>query len=206
MTLRILALILAISVSAQAQSTPPSQQQLPDAPSTTSQIKPPVAPTMHRSSTTPAPAPLQRAHSPSLPVMSHHNVSTSHVHKSSIDSFELRPRNITPHRELDKLVVDTKKMPSTSHLAPPANEWDTQTGGGGITMSFEPESPRLPTASTLRTTNDPYMHQSLSVSSHVLGEKADVRPASMLSMPMEKNVWDDEDDFGSGGNITMSFE
>ena len=97
-------------------------------------------------------------------------------------------------------------MPSTSHLAPPANEWATSTGGGGITMSFEPESPRVPTASTLRTTNEPYMHPSLSVSSHVLGEKTDMRPASILSMPMEKNVWDDEDDLGSGGNITMSFE
>jgi hypothetical protein len=168
--------------------------------------KPPAAPSMHRSSTTPAPIPLQRAHSPSLPVMSHHNLSTSNVPKPPIELFELRPRNITPHRELDKLVVDTKKMPSTSHLAPPTNERDTSMGGGGITMSFEPESPRVPSSSTLRTTNEPYMHPSLSVSSHVLGEKADVRPASILSMPMEKNVWDDEGDLGSGGNITMSFE
>jgi peptidyl-prolyl cis-trans isomerase A (cyclophilin A) len=48
MTLRTLALILALGVSAQAQSTPAtpsSQQQLPDAPSTTSQIKPPLVPT-----------------------------------------------------------------------------------------------------------------------------------------------------------------
>ena len=48
MTLRTLALVLTLSVfcsEAQAQSTPPSQQQLPDAPSTTSQIKPPVVPT-----------------------------------------------------------------------------------------------------------------------------------------------------------------
>jgi len=47
MTLRILALVLAFGVSAQAQSTPSSQQtqQLPDAPSTTSQIKPPTVPT-----------------------------------------------------------------------------------------------------------------------------------------------------------------
>jgi len=46
-TLRILALVLAFGVSAQAQSTPSSQQtqQLPDAPSTTSQIKPPTVPT-----------------------------------------------------------------------------------------------------------------------------------------------------------------
>jgi peptidyl-prolyl cis-trans isomerase A (cyclophilin A) len=44
MTLRILALALALSVSAQAQTTPPSQQ-LPDAPSTTSQIKPAPVPT-----------------------------------------------------------------------------------------------------------------------------------------------------------------
>src|SRR5271170_3397402 len=141
--------------------------------------KPPAAPSMHRSSTTPAPVPLQRAHSPSLPVMSHHNLSTSNVPKTPIESFELRPRNITPHREFDKLVVDTKKMPSTLHLAPHVNEWDTSTGGGGITMSFEPESPRIPTASTLGTTNEPYMHPSLSVSLQMLGEKADVRPASI---------------------------
>jgi peptidyl-prolyl cis-trans isomerase A (cyclophilin A) len=44
MTLRILALVLAFGVSAQAQTTPPVQQ-LPDAPSTTSQIKPPAVPT-----------------------------------------------------------------------------------------------------------------------------------------------------------------
>ena len=48
MTLRTLALVLAFSVfssEAQAQSTPASSQQLPDAPSTTTQIKPPVVPT-----------------------------------------------------------------------------------------------------------------------------------------------------------------
>jgi len=48
MTLRLLALVLALGVSAQAQSAPsstPPSQDLPDAPSTTSQIKPPVVPT-----------------------------------------------------------------------------------------------------------------------------------------------------------------
>jgi peptidyl-prolyl cis-trans isomerase A (cyclophilin A) len=46
MTLRYLALALAISVSAQAQSTtPPPADQLPDAPSTTSQAKPNAVPT-----------------------------------------------------------------------------------------------------------------------------------------------------------------
>ena len=48
MTFRTLALVLACSVfsaQAQTQSTPASSQQLPDAPSTTSQIKPPVVPT-----------------------------------------------------------------------------------------------------------------------------------------------------------------
>src|ERR1700721_3132613 len=46
MTLRFLALALALSVSAQAQSTPtPAAQQLPDAPSTTSQLRPPTVPT-----------------------------------------------------------------------------------------------------------------------------------------------------------------
>jgi peptidyl-prolyl cis-trans isomerase A (cyclophilin A) len=47
MTLRTIALVLALGVfssEAQAQSTPASQQ-LPDAPSTTTQIKPPVVPT-----------------------------------------------------------------------------------------------------------------------------------------------------------------
>jgi peptidyl-prolyl cis-trans isomerase A (cyclophilin A) len=45
MTLRFLVLALALSVSAQAQSTPPPAQQLPDAPSTTSQLRPPAIPT-----------------------------------------------------------------------------------------------------------------------------------------------------------------
>src|SRR5271170_3287664 len=47
MTLRTIALVLALGVSAQAQSTPatPAAQQLPDAPSTTSQLKPPPVPT-----------------------------------------------------------------------------------------------------------------------------------------------------------------
>ena len=48
MKLRTFALVLALGVSAQAQTTPPSapaDQQLPDAPSTTSQIKPPPVPT-----------------------------------------------------------------------------------------------------------------------------------------------------------------
>jgi peptidyl-prolyl cis-trans isomerase A (cyclophilin A) len=48
MKLRTFALVLALGVSAQAQTTPtpvPADQQLPDAPSTTSQIKPPPAPT-----------------------------------------------------------------------------------------------------------------------------------------------------------------
>jgi peptidyl-prolyl cis-trans isomerase A (cyclophilin A) len=44
MTLRTLALVLALCVSAQAQSTPVTQQ-LPDAPSTTSQLKSPPVPT-----------------------------------------------------------------------------------------------------------------------------------------------------------------
>jgi peptidyl-prolyl cis-trans isomerase A (cyclophilin A) len=48
MTFRTLALVLACSVfsaQAQTQSTPASSQQLPDAPSTTTTIKPPVVPT-----------------------------------------------------------------------------------------------------------------------------------------------------------------
>ena len=44
MTFRSLALVLAFSLSAQAQSAP-APQQLPDAPSTTSQLKPPAVPT-----------------------------------------------------------------------------------------------------------------------------------------------------------------
>jgi hypothetical protein len=44
MTLHYLALALALGVSAQAQTTTPSQE-LPDAPSTTSQVKPPLVPT-----------------------------------------------------------------------------------------------------------------------------------------------------------------
>ena len=158
--------------------------------------KPPAASTVQRSATTPVSAPLTRAHSPSIPAMSHHNLSASNLSKSSIDAIELRPRNITPHRELDKLVIDTKKISSTSHLGPPENQWDMQPEAGGITMSFEPESPKMTTAPTFMT-QEPYVHQSLSVSSGMLQEKPDVRVGSMFNLPMEKNVWDD--DFGSGG-------
>jgi len=48
MTLRYLALALALGLSAQAQTTPPTpqpSQDLPDAPSTTSQVRPPAVPT-----------------------------------------------------------------------------------------------------------------------------------------------------------------
>ena len=48
MTLRYLAFLLVLGISAQAQSTPAapsSSDQLPDAPSTTSQVAPPVVPT-----------------------------------------------------------------------------------------------------------------------------------------------------------------
>ena len=45
MTLRYLAFALAFSVSALGQSTSPSSEQLPDAPSTSSQAKPPAVPT-----------------------------------------------------------------------------------------------------------------------------------------------------------------
>jgi peptidyl-prolyl cis-trans isomerase A (cyclophilin A) len=45
MTLRYLALALALGVSAHAQTTPPAQEQLPDAPSATSQVLPPAVPT-----------------------------------------------------------------------------------------------------------------------------------------------------------------
>ena len=94
------------------------------------------------------------------------------------------------------------KPSNESSLAPPKDKWDNW-DHGEIMMTFESESPKLPRHSTL---NEPYLHHSFSASSHALGERPEMKTvSSVLSMPIEKNVWDD-DDYGSGGNITMSFE
>ena len=154
---------------------------------------------MHRASTTPVVAPIQRAHSPSLPVMMRDNVSTE-----DIDDAWVKPRDVTPKRELEKLVIQTK-TPNGWSLAPPKDKWDDdwEDRGGEITMTFAPESPKMARYSTL---NESYLHQSLSTSSHASGERPEVKAVSnVLSLPIEKNVWDDED-YGSGGNVSMSFE
>ena len=116
----------------------------------------------------------------------------------------MEPRDVTPHRELEKLVIQTK-TPNEPSFAPPNHNWDDNwdNGKAEITMTFEPESPKMPRYSTL---DEPYIHQSYSASSHALGERPEMKiVSSVLSLPIEKNVWDD-DDYGSGGNITMSFE
>ena len=154
---------------------------------------------MHRASTTPAVAPTQRAHSPSLPVMTRDNASTG-----DIDDAWVEPRDVTPKRELEKLIIQTK-TPNGWSLAPPMDKWDNswEDRKEEITMTFAPESPKIAQYSTL---NETYLHQSLSTSSHALGERPEVKAVSnVLSLPIEKNVWDDED-YGSGGNISMSFE
>ena len=160
---------------------------------------PTAAPPMHRASTTPVVTPVQRPHSPSLPVTMRGNVSTG-----DIDDGWVKPRDVTPERELEKLVIQTKTTNGPS-LVPPKDKWDDdwEAGRSEITMTFEPESPKKARYSTL---NEPYLHHSLSASSRALGEISEIKAvSSVLSLPIEKNVWDD-DDYGSGGNITMSFE
>jgi hypothetical protein len=159
---------------------------------------PATVPPIHRASTTPVIAPLQRAKSPSLPVVQHGNVSSG-----DIDDVWVEPRDVTPTRELEKLVIQTT-MPNESSIVPAKDKWDDnwEDETREITMTFEPESPKLPRHSAL---NEPYLHQSFS-SSPALGEILEIKTVSRVSsMPFEKNVWDD-DDYGSGGNITMSFE
>ena len=115
MTLRILALILAFGVSAQAQSTPSSQQtqQLPDAPSTTSNAHAPVVPTgptvrhrhLHgpphlqalRHSRPPSPSPTSSA-SPKAPRTGPTASNSEEVHgKRFYDGTHLPPRHPRLH-------------------------------------------------------------------------------------------------------------
>jgi hypothetical protein len=164
---------------------------------------PPTARSMHRSSTTPIVTSTSRSHSPSLPDMIRKDVSTSSIDHALVEPRSISPlrsvspqRSITPQRDPGKLVVDSQK----STLSPVKNNWED---GGEITMSFEPDSPGLPHTSTLNT---PYLHQLHSSSSHSLGERSrGIQGLNVLSLPIERNVWDDED-YGSGGDITMSFE
>jgi hypothetical protein len=160
---------------------------------------PPPAPTplINRSLTSPVTATIPRAHSPSLPVMPRH----SPVAGNDDLAWDIEPRNVTPHRELDKLVVNTKNnAPPLSSLTSP---WDDH-AGGEITMTFEPESPKLSRPSMF---HDSYVHHSYSASIHSSTPSTkESKPAvSMSHLPVEKNVWDD-DDVGTGGDITMSFE
>jgi hypothetical protein len=160
--------------------------------------RPKPSPSVHRSATAPVTAPIHPTRSPSLPAVSQNNVPTGAVD----ETCDIVPRDITPKKELDKLVVDTKKMPHESNLLPSKTRWDDETKEE-ITMSFEPESPKVPQHSTW---NEPYTYHSFSVSSQALEEMPGIKPVSSIAgMPIEKNVWDD-DDYGSGGNITMSFE
>lgn len=183
---------------------------------TASPVPPPIS--------APVPAPIQRAYSPSYipsrplaPFINRPNRSSSSLSRTSFtkeirEEPELKPRDITPKKELDKLVIDTKKMSVGWNLAPPKNHWDDDpsTTEGGIKMSFEPEPPeaiRPPTNQSF--TPQPYIQQSYSTSSQSISEKKeDTRPlSSVLNIPVEKNVWEDDDyGGGSGGNITMTFE
>ena len=111
------------------------------------------------------------------------------VSTGNIDQAWVEPRNVTPHRELEKLVVNTSK-PTVSNRGPTENERDE--GSAEITASAPPSAP--------------IRHSPPPASSNSFGEMPEIKPvSSMLSLPIEKNVWDD-DDYGSGRNITMSFE
>lgn len=154
---------------------------------------PPAAPPMHRASTTPYKSPIQRLHSPSLPAMSRNNMSTGNI-ESTLD---ITPRDVTPKRELDKLVIDTKASVGWN-LPPSPNDRDGGTGGE-ITMTFAPDSPQLPKPPARKETdfNQPY-----STSPTRLEETTEYKPKALSNIDLERNVWDD-DDYGS---ITMSFE
>src|SRR5579859_5433092 len=157
---------------------------------------PSAAPSMHRASTTPYTGPILRTHSPSLPSMSRGNMSTGNIDSTT----DITPRDVTPKRELDKLVIDTKKA-SVGWNIPPGNEWDET--GGEIKMTFAPDSPELPRTPARKESvlNEPY-----STSLTRLDEWTEYKPKSPLStLDLERNVWDD-DEYGSGRNITMSFE
>jgi hypothetical protein len=158
---------------------------------------PPAAPPMHRASTTPYKPPIQRTHSPSLPAMSRNNMSTGNIDST----LDITPRDVTPKRELDKLVIDTKKASVGWNLPPPENDWDEGTRGE-ITMTFAPDSPELPrTPARRQTVSSP----SYSASPTRLEETTQYKPKPLSNIDLERNVWDD-DDYGSGRNITMSFE
>src|SRR5579859_123905 len=157
---------------------------------------PPAAPPMHRASTTPYKSPVPQVQSLSLPAISRNNMSTGNI-ESILD---ITPRDVTPKRELDKLVIDTKKA-SVGWNLPPGNEWDET--GGEIKMTFAPDSPELPRTPARKESvlNEPY-----STSPTRLDEWTEYKPKSPLStLDLERNVWDD-DEYGSGRNITMSFE
>ena len=160
---------------------------------------PPPAPTppINRSLTSPVIAATPRAHSPSLPVMPRHNA----VVGNNDLTWDIEPRNVTPHRELDKLVVNTEN--TTQKVSSPTSPWDDH-ARGEITMTFEPESPKLSRPSMF---HEPYMHHSYSasISSSTRSTKESKPAVSLSHLPVEKNVWDD-DDVGTGGDITMSFE
>jgi hypothetical protein len=162
---------------------------------------------MQRSSSTPGITPLPRAHSPSAPpVMSQSNASTGHVPLKE-NTEPLKPPkpspDPTPRRPLQHFISMPKKTtPAATLQLPKAEDHWGDFNGGGIQMSFEPESPRVERPSAL---NVPYRNPSQSSSTHSLQKKPEVKPVSLSAMPYERNVWDD-DEFGSGGNITMSFE
>jgi hypothetical protein len=159
---------------------------------------PDPTPPINRSLTSPVTATIHRAHSPSLPALPRNNP----VAGNNDLAWDIEPRNVTPHRELDKLVVNTKSPTNSEIVSSPASLWDDH-AGGEITMIFEPESPRLARPSMFQ---EPYARHSYSTSiPSTAANTKEIKPASSMShLPVEKNVWDD-DDFGSG-DITMSFE
>ena len=165
---------------------------------------PPSAPAMHRSLTSPAPvAPAPRTHSPSLPAMTKHNASTSQIDEQKAWTA---PRDVTPQRPLAPLVLDTKRSQSTGWVVDlPKDDWDTKPNEP-ITMSFVPDSSEQSRAPAFPAA-DPARPPSISTSSDALAPKLETGPiSSVFSVPYERNVWDDDYQEESGGNITMSFE
>ena len=159
---------------------------------------PPPVPPLNRASTTPRVAPPQRPQSPSLPVTSGNRKPVPEGESEWVPEI----KDITPRRPLEKLIVDTKKSHSTPSLLLPAhdNGWDDHPQGE-IQMSFMPESPQMIRPSTFQKMEPQRSTRSLNIE-----REPEFKPADNgAALPFERNVWDD-DDGGSGGNITMSFE
>ena len=186
----------------QVTSTPPMQKSStpPITAAIVPQPTPPASLPAPSRTHSPSRSAVSRTHSPSLPSMSRNNTSAA----NNYTEWGIQPRNVTPKRELEMLVVDTKKAPTKLSVPIVKNYWDDEPEERGeISMSFEQDAPQTIRSSRFR---DLPSSKPCSPSTSTLQGRPEIKHGtSVLSIPIERNVWDD-DDYGSEGNITMSFE